>query len=186
MIVISPQFDSAEDFVEGLAEVIMEDTRGYVDASGTVVRQLTRMYSAAPPAAEAVLDRTYPGWRYTPVDAYGLQLSHSEMQPHAMSGDVDGDGQLDHAVRIVTKASDESTNGVAEDRIIALLSRGAGFIPYDVGQGEYLAIAKKGERVGTTEDYAVLLANDAIATGRMESHGWIYVYRNGRWWCPGC
>jgi hypothetical protein len=139
-----------------------------------------------PPAARAVLDGNYPGWKFSEASAdvrHFLQKSDAEL--NLVAGDFDGNGQLDYALQI-QHGTNLYNGGASHSKLhlIALMKKASGYklqvIDAD-GGGDYLIGWKKGD---TGYDYHTdknfIFANDAVEAVTFEKAGISYVYEKGK------
>jgi hypothetical protein len=126
----------------------------------------------------AYLNKNYPGWKFSVAAKYCT----GDFQRSRVTGDFDGDGAADYAVKIST---------VRKGYIIAFVSHGNEFRAHVLESGplsemrqQGLAFAPKGERYGEiiNEDLDRAdrtLASDAPVGGTCGASSYMYVYSNG-------
>jgi hypothetical protein len=133
--------------------------------------------SALPVKIQSYLSRAYPGWRQTATAIYCIP----RFKQSVVSGDFDGDGRRDYAVKF--------THG-RQGYIVAFLARGLDYNPYvllntteqDIRRTG-LSVGRKGQRNEGEEGPVTILPNDAPLLGTCESEACYYVYRNGNFRC---
>ncbi len=174
---VNPQYDEADDFFDGVARVYLDGQSGYIDQAGAYVRPLTSMFAKAPEAVATALDQLFPGWKYDPIVLeHELAFYGAGSEPHYVSGDFDGIGSVDYAVRIRLPGTDPNLPG----RLVVLLAADTGFRSFDIGVGQWLGVVAAGTQVTPRNGGRPFpLAYDAIETGFFEKSASIYQYRNG-------
>jgi hypothetical protein len=141
-----------------------------------------------PSTVRAELDNRFSGWRFPKVDEgihrYLRENISADIHPEFISGDFDGNGQLDYAVMIEHGvALGEDGNPVGHNTyVVAFLKNGNKLKFYMVHDGgEYITLMKKGEK---DYDYATdknfIYKNDAIFSGYFEKAGVSYIYEKGK------
>lgn len=142
-----------------------------------------------PLAIKAELDKRFPGWRFPKIDPeIGKYLSERNKQdtyPEFISGDFDGNGQMDYAALIEDGTALLNEDGVpveANRELIVFLKNGSKFKFHTLDEAsEYIALIKKGERGYSYEtDKKFTYRNDAIFTGYWEKGGVSLVYEKGK------
>ena len=141
-----------------------------------------------PSTVRAELDKRFSGWRFPKVDEgihrYLRENISADTRPEFISGDFDGNGQLDYAVIIEHGvALGEDGNPVGHNTyVVAFLKSGDKLKFYMMdGGGEYIALIKKGEKgyeYGTGKNF--IYKNDAIFSGYFEKGGSSYIYEKGK------
>ncbi len=145
-----------------------------------------------PSTVRAELDKRFSGWRFPKVDEgihrYLRENISADIHPEFISGDFDGNGQLDYAVFIEHGvALGEDGNPVGHNTyVVAFLKSGDKLKFYLVDSGgdsgdEYIALIKKGEKgyeYGTDKNF--IYKNDAIFSGYFEKGGSSYIYEKGK------
>jgi hypothetical protein len=130
-----------------------------------------------PAKIQTHLTKTYPGWRQTATATNCIP----KFQQSVISGDFDGDGSRDYAVKFI-----QGNRGY----IIAFLARGADYRSYVLANTTAqdikrigLTVGRKGQRNEGEEGPVTILPNDAPLLGTCESEACYYVYRNGNFRC---
>jgi len=141
-----------------------------------------------PSIVRTELDKRFSGWRFPKVDEgihrYLRENISADTRPEFISGDFDGNGQLDYAVIIEHGvALGEDGNPVGHNTyVVAFLKSGDKLKFYMMdGGGEYIALIKKGEKgyeYGTGKNF--IYKNDAIFSGYFEKGGSSYIYEKGK------
>ncbi len=141
-----------------------------------------------PSIVRAELDKRFSGWRFPKVDEgihrYLRENISADTRPEFISGDFDGNGQLDYAVIIEHGvALNEDGNPVRPNGyVVAFLKNGDKLKFYMVDDGgEYITLMKKGEKdydYGTDKNF--IYKNDAIFSGYFEKGGSSYIYEKGK------
>jgi len=141
-----------------------------------------------PSIVRTELDKRFSGWRFPKVDEgihrYLRENISADIRPEFISGDFDGNGQLDYAVIIEHGvALGEDGNPVGHNiYVVAFLKNGNKLKFYMLRDGgEFIALIKKGEK---GYDYATdknfIYKNDAIFSGYFEKGGSSYIYEKGK------
>jgi hypothetical protein len=132
---------------------------------------------AVPTKIQIYLNRTNPGWKQTGTATNCIP----KFRQSVVSGDFDGDGRRDYAVKFTQHQ---------KGYIVAFLARGSDYQPYiliDTSAREIraigLSIGHKGQRDENEEGRVSVLGNDAPLIGACESDGCYHVYRNGGFHC---
>jgi len=147
-----------------------------------------------PSIVRAELDKRFPGWRFPKVDEgihrYLRENISADTRPEFISGDFDGNGQLDYAVIIEHGvALGEDGNLVGHNiYVVAFLKNGDKLKFYMVDDGGmvvdggvFIALIKKGEKGYDYEtDKNFIYKNDAIFSGYFEKGGSSYIYEKGK------
>jgi hypothetical protein len=154
---------------------------------------LTKLPCEVPPelptAVKASLDKNFPGWQFpfvsNDIRRFLKERVSTDARPEVITGDFDGDGQLDYAVLIeygeVAKTQEPPRPPGHDFYLVALLNRPSGYEMSRIGEGvEYLSLMKKGDRDHNYEaDRYFHYAHDAIFAGHFEKGGTSYIYENG-------
>jgi hypothetical protein len=134
-----------------------------------------------PNAIKIRLDRNYPGWEMgvvsSEVDKF-FKENKFKFLPVLVSGDFDGDGRNDYAIKI---------NFKGKWHAIVFLARGGDYKEYVLMEGGnvpgldvYLSIYEKGEKGFNFENGKYFFfENDAIEVGFYEKGSITYTYKNG-------
>lgn len=134
------------------------------------------------------LDKRFSGWRFPKVDdAVHKHLRENisaDARPEFVSGDFDGNGQLDYAALIEHGAKLNENANPVEPNIYTVVFLKDGdklkFYMLDEG-GEYIALIKKGEKGYSYEtDSRFTYKNDALFNGYWEKGGSSYIYEKGK------
>jgi hypothetical protein len=142
-----------------------------------------------PLAIKTELDKRFPDWRFPKIDPeigrYLREHHTPDMYPEFISGDFDGNGQIDYAALIEDGTALLNEEGVpveASRQLIVFLKNGKKFKFHSLDQAsEYIALIKKGERGYSYEtDKKFTYKNDAIFTGFWEKGGVSLVYEKGK------
>ncbi len=141
-----------------------------------------------PSIVRAELDKRFPGWRFPKVDEgihrYLRENISADTRPEFISGDFDGNGQLDYAVMIEHGvALNEDGNPVGHNiYVVAFLKYGGKLKFYMVEDGgEYITLIKKGEKGYDYEtDKNFIYKNDALFSGYFEKAGVSHIYEKGK------
>jgi hypothetical protein len=170
-MVVTPQYELAADFFDGLSEVISDGQLGYIDPDGRFVRPLAPMYALPPPTLVEFLNAQAPGWHYPKLDRDALDMYRGGAQPFYATGDFNGDGIADHAVRV-------SMDAIADGRprIVIFFGEDSSFAFAFEGDGDYITVLKTGEEVPAWG----ALSHDAVSSGYYEKSSWAYIYQDGR------
>ena len=151
-----------------------------------------------PSIVRAELDKRFSGWRFPKVDEsihrYLREINSADIHPEFISGDFDGNGQLDYAVRIEHGvALGEDGDPVGHNTYVVaflknrdklkfyMLEHGMandGMVDYE---GEIITLIKKGEKgyeYGTGKNF--IYKNDTIFSGYFEKGGSSYIYEKGK------
>lgn len=141
-----------------------------------------------PIACQNILDKRFPGWRFVEVRdeiRQWLKSVSPAARPELISGDFDGNNQIDYAALI--KHGDvigkDGVNYGQNIDVIVFLKQKRGFETYvlEEGGGEYLILNKKGKRdYDYHTDKEFTYSNDAIFSGIFEKAGTSHVYANGK------
>jgi len=147
-----------------------------------------------PSIVRTELDKRFSGWRFPKVDEgihrYLRENISADIRPEFISGDFDGNGQLDYAVIIEHGvALGEDGNPVGHNiYVVAFLKNGDKLKFYMVDDGGmvvdggvFIALIKKGEKgydYGTDKNF--IYKNDAIFSGYFEKGGSSYIYEKGK------
>ena len=131
-----------------------------------------------PSAIRIKLDQKFPGWRFEPI-SNDVRRSLKEYfsptaQPEFISGDFDGNRQLDYGLLI--RQGNKSY-------IVAFLRKGDSYKFYlvDSNAGNYLLLWRKGDQGYSYETQKnFIFANDSIEAVISEKAATSYVYENGR------
>ncbi len=142
--------------------------RGTKEANGEV---------GLPTKVQSFLNKNYVGWKLTAI-ANGC---FDRFKHDIIIGDFDGNRRDDYAVKFIHNQ---------KGYIIAFLDRGASYEHHllvntsarDV-LNKGLSMERKGERIENRDGTAYRLLNDALNIGTCESHGCLYIYRNGSFNC---
>lgn len=135
------------------------------------------------------LDQRYPeGWRYATLRADLISELHPGESPSWISGDFDGDGQLDYAAQVVIFRPGHTLAVDSAQLLLALLRREHGFAHHvlSVGggphQGIYLSRIGTGSTVQSFEGGpAVGLPADAVHQIFANQASMAFVYDQGGW-----
>jgi len=144
-----------------------------------------------PESVKSVLDRRFPGWRFSEVSGEVQQFlreRHPGALPNLIKGDFDGNGQTDYAVLIEHGNFDR--RGKAFGRVVELLAflrRGSGYKLFTLERTSpanpelYLTLAGKGAEghdfhAGRNFRYP----NDSIGFDFFGKAGGTYIYRRGK------
>jgi hypothetical protein len=126
---------------------------------------------------QGYLKKTYPGWKQTATATSCIP----KFQQSVISGDFDGDGRRDYAVKFT-----QGNKGY----IIAFLARGVDYSPYVLMdttaqwiRNTGLSVGHKGQRDEDEEGRVSILRNDAPLIGTCESEACYFIYRNGNFRC---
>jgi hypothetical protein len=140
-------------------------------------------------AIKSALDRRFPGWQFPSVSndicKFLKDYVAPDARPELITGDFDGNGQLDYAA-LVQQGTVTNSEGVAIGHnvyVVAFLKKRSRFKMYiaDPEGGEYLVLMRKGKRDYDYETNRYFTyANDAIFAGIFEKAGESYIYENGR------
>jgi hypothetical protein len=144
-----------------------------------------------PEAVISILDKRFPGWRFSEVSNDVRQLFRErfpDSQPNLIKGDFDGNGQMDYAVLIEHSTLDKggADSGHVVEKL-AFLKRGTGYKLFILEENSsadlelYLNFARKGKesRVFTTQR-KFRYPNDSIGVSYFEKAGGTYIYRKGK------
>lgn len=112
---------------------------------------------ALPAKVKSYLDQNYSGWKFSTL----AETCTSGKSPAEISGDFDGNGKIDYAVKIK-----RGNKGY----VIAFLSKGANYTPYVLENKSAIDI----------DDTALELIEGKIHVTNCESSSYFYIYRNGR------
>ena len=143
-----------------------------------IVASQTTSAQTLPAKVKSYLNKNYSGWKLSSVtDGCGSDYNNS-----TVSGDFNGDGKNDYAVKFI-----KGRRGY----ILAFVSSGSNYKSHTLESGstkdiknQGLGIARKGETYGEiiNDDFdraTRRLQNDAPAGGLCESSAYFYIYRNG-------
>jgi hypothetical protein len=126
---------------------------------------------------QTYLTKTYPGWRQMATATYCIP----KFQQSVVTGDFDGDGSRDFAVKFI-----QGNKGY----IIAFLASRADYRPYVLMNTTAqdikrigLSVGRKGQRDQSEEGPMSILPNDAPLIGTCESDACYFIYRNGSFRC---
>jgi hypothetical protein len=143
---------------------------------------------ALPDSLRSSLDHKFPGWHFLKVDdeitSFLRQNVSPRVRPDLISGDFDGNGQLDYAALI--ECGQSPGKRVPGDNMLAslivFLRTTNGFKMHVlVPEGEYLALMKRAQWDYDYEtQQCFTYPHDAIFTGIFEKGGSSYVYENGK------
>ena len=141
-----------------------------------------------PASMKSILDRTFPGWSYLPVDdeirKFLKEYVSEYARPDLISGDFDGNSRTDFAVLIEENTRSPKRAGIdmRKARLVVFLTKAAGFqIKVLEPEGAYLVLMKRGDWDYSYEtDQYFTYQNDAIFAGIFEKGGTSYVYQKGR------
>lgn len=148
----------------------------FIPALAAAQDQQTESLKILPPSIRAHLDKKYASWKFSP--AAGNTIAHcdkeSKSHPSAASGDFNGDGRADYAVKIIHGNKTLVLEFLSRDNTFSesLLFSGAA----NKLLGTALQVEKKGKPtiVGTVERVDALLISDC------ESIPLRYLFTNGR------
>lgn len=144
-----------------------------------------------PEAITSTLDKKFLGWRFSEVSGDVQQFfgeRFSDARPNLISGDFDGNGQMDYAVLIEHTNFDKRGKAFSHVvELLAFLKKGARYKLYILKESapanleSYLSLAKKGEEgrdFHTQRKFKY--PNDSISVSYFEKAGGTYIYRKGR------
>lgn len=131
------------------------------------------------------LDAQYPGWRFFRVAAENLPYCKPPNHGWMVSGDFDGNGELDYAVLIVHRGSEQ---------LLAFVREGASYRKMVVpngGESSYITLMPRGKVFHWADpDLATsdrpppvvyfTLRNDGIKAQLCESDSSVYEFKNGK------
>jgi hypothetical protein len=134
-----------------------------------------------PSAIKIILNRNYPGWK---MGAVSIEVDNFfkgkkfNFMPVLVSGDFDGDGRADYAIKI---------NYKRKWHAILFLARGGNYKEYVLLAGEnfpdldvYFSLNKKGEKGFNFETGKhFIYQNDAVEIGFYGKASIAYVYQDG-------
>jgi hypothetical protein len=141
-----------------------------------------------PTSTRVILDRTYPGWKFSDVNSEVRQFLEREFKgtsPVVISGDFDGNRKRDYAA-LINYGYEFNADGKAigpRHFLVIFLRRTTGYKKYVIKDpdGEYISLAKKGTRDYNYETQKeITYANDAIVANSFEKGATSYVYKRGR------
>jgi hypothetical protein len=135
-----------------------------------------------PNSIKIILDRNYPGWEMGSVSNEVnkfIKENKFKLSPVLVSGDFDGDGRADYAIKI---------NYKGKWYAIVFFDRGGDYKEYVLMSGEntpdsgiYLLLYKKGDNCLNFETgKRFVLQNDAVEIGFYEKASIVYIYHDGR------
>jgi hypothetical protein len=144
------------------------------------------MSSAAELPAEltSALNQDYPDWTFPSADQEVVQAfaALNGADPNAISGDFDGDGHTDYAVRLHTPSMAEN-----KALIVTYVSREGSFDKHvlpEVGEisRTFLWLARKGGMYPDIRKHEeIRLTNDSVGVASASRAGWIWVLENSTW-----
>jgi len=170
--------------------VVQEQPSSVVDSIGAPEPPAEQNPAPEVPAAiKTELDKRFPGWRFPEIDPFiGKYLREHfspETYPEFISGDFDGNGQIDYAALIEYETSPLNADAMPVEvsrELIVFLNNGKKFKFHSLDEAsEYIALIKKGERGYSYEtDKKFTYKNDSIFTGYWEKGGVSLVYERGK------
>lgn len=112
---------------------------------------------AIPPKVKSYLDSSYKGWQFSRASKYCT----SSTTNGEISGDFDGNGKTDYAVKIKRGS---------KGYVIAFLSRGANYKPFVL----------ENKSATNIEDTALELERGRIFVANCETSSYFFIYRRGK------
>lgn len=112
---------------------------------------------AIPAKVKSYLDKTYSGWSFSTASKY----CNSSTTNGEISGDFDGNGKTDYAVKIKRGG---------KGYVIAFLAKGGNYTPF----------ALENKSATNIEDTALDFDEGKILVTNCETSAYFYVYRSGR------
>ena len=137
-----------------------------------------------PAAAQRLLDKKYPGWKFTKVsDDISDYFKKSDDELNFVRGDFDGSGRFDYALQVEhgVELTDGGTS-VPKSHLVVLMKNKNGYrLQIIDGGGDFISLSKKGDKGYDWETRKnFIFANDAIETVHFEKAATAYIYDKGK------
>jgi hypothetical protein len=133
---------------------------------------------------DTVLSSRFPGWEWGVVGADVKRFyreSHGREYPKFISGDFNGDGKTDYALKVQCNGKKGNT-----DVVIAFVSKDSNFLVFvlktsSANYENYVTLEKRGSRVydfGTDKEF--VLRSDAVNLAHFEKAVETFIFKTNR------